>query len=70
MSETAVFLRPDQVLLQRRDSEQTRNGDMAFVDAAIGQDQDVGAVAIRPIRFDKQMVDGVFERHAPVKQRR
>ena len=55
------LLGADQVLAHRRHRQQAGDGDVVLVDAAVGQDDDVGPVLIGAVHLQKDPVDGLFQ---------
>ena len=56
-----ALLGADEVLRHRRDGQQTGDGDMVFVDVAVGQDDDVRPVLVGAVHFEEHAVDGLFK---------
>ena len=50
-----------QIFADRAHSQQAGNGDVVLVNVAVGEDQDVRAIAVGAVNIDKQAVDGLFE---------
>ena len=65
-----ALLGAHQMLLQRRHRQQRRDGHMVFIHAAVGQDQDVGAVAVGAVAADEQPVQRTVQRRGLVIQQR
>ena len=63
-----AFFRLDQVLVHGRHRQQRGDGDTALVDAAVGEDQHVGPVAVGFVHLDKQVFQRGFQRRALVVQ--
>ncbi len=62
-----LFLCPHQVLFQGRHSKQGRNRHAGFINAAVRENQDIGSVAVGTVALEIQLVNGVLQRHAPIK---
>ena len=65
-----ALLGAHQVLLQRGDRQQRGNGHVVFIHAAVGQDQDVRAVAVGPVAADEQAIQRAIQRRGLVVQKR
>ena len=65
-----ALLCADQILLDGRDGKQRRYGDMVFIHAAVGQNDDVCAVAIGAVALDKKLVQRLFQRRILIVQER
>ncbi len=59
--DSGPFLRADEVLFHRGDSQQRRDGHMVLVDAAVRQDDDVRALFIGFVALYVKVVDRLFE---------
>ena len=51
----------DQVLADCAHSQKAGDGDVVLVNVAVGQNQDVGTVAVGAVHIDKQAVNGLFQ---------
>ena len=65
-----AFLGADQILFDRRNRKQRRHGNVVLVHAAVGQNDDIRAVAIGAVTFDKQLVQCLFQRRILIVQKR
>ena len=50
---SGAFFGADQMLLDRRDCQKRGDSDMVFVDAPVGEDNDIVALFVGAVAFDK-----------------
>ena len=65
-----ALFRADQMLFHRRDGKKTRDGDVVFVHAAVGQNQNVRAVSIRAVALHIQPVERAHQRRVLIIKKR
>ena len=55
------LLGPHQMLLQSGQRQKRRHGDMVFVHAAVGEDQDIGALPDDPVHLYEQIINRLLK---------